>query len=196
MSRLKSFYILVLAVGAMLLNSCGTSAHIEKDPAINLANYRTYSWTEKDNNITKKKSHLNDMAEQNVKSAVNAELQKHGLREVTSDPDVLLSYDLVIERSVSQQRDPVYSQPYTRTYFNPYTRRFGTIYYPSQFLGYDTYDIPVKEGTVMISMIDPKMDKTIWQGWATKQLNSNRITAEDVQKNVKSIFKKFDTANK
>ncbi|HEV8080272.1 MAG TPA: hypothetical protein VGP43_06145 [Chitinophagaceae bacterium] len=41
MSHLKSFYVLVLAIGAMLLNSCGTSAHIEKDESADLKNYKT-----------------------------------------------------------------------------------------------------------------------------------------------------------
>ena len=53
-----------------------------------------------------------------------------------------------------------------------------------------------KEGTVSISMIDAKTDKTIWQGWTTNELNGNQFSSKEVQKNVKSIFKKFDTANK
>ena len=55
-------------------------------------------------------------------------------------------------------------------------------------MGYDSYETPVKEGTVTISIIDPKTDKTIWQGWSTNELMSNHITSKDVQKNVKSIF--------
>lgn len=192
MSRFKSFYVLVLAVGAMLLNSCGTSAHIEKDESANLQNYKTYSWIDKENKDRVK----NEIAAQNLKSIVNEELQKNGFREVKNNPDLLLSYDLLVERSVREQSEPVYSQPYSRVYYNPYTRRYGTIYYPSQFLGYDSYSRPVKEGTVSISMVDAKTDKTVWQGWTTDQLNSNQFSSKEVQKNVRSIFKKFDVASK
>lgn len=192
MSRFKSFYVLVLAVGAMVLNSCGTSAHIEKDASADLNNYKTYSWIDKENKDKVK----NEIAAQNLKSIVNEELQKNGFREVKHNPDLLLSYDLLVERSVREQTEPVYSRPYTRVYYNPYTRRYGTIYYPSQFLGYDSYSTPVKEGTVSISMVDAKTDKTIWQGWTTDHLNSNQFSTKEVQKNVRSIFKKFEVASK
>ena len=192
MSRFKSFYVLVLAVGAMLLNSCGTSAHIEKDESANLKNYKTYTWIDKVN----KDKVTNEIAEQNLKTIVNDELQKNGFREVKHNPDLLLSYDLLVEKNVREQSEPVYSRPYSRVYYNPYTRRYGTLYYPSQFLGYDSYATPVKEGTVSVSFIDAKTDKTIWQGWATDELRNNQFSSKEVQKNVRSIFKKFEVADK
>jgi hypothetical protein len=191
MLQLKGFYVLALSAGALLLNSCGTSAHIEKDQSANLKNYKTYTWIDKEN----KDKVRNEIAEQNLKVIVNAELQKNGFREVKNNPDLLLSYDLLVEKSVKEQTEPVYSQPYTRLYYNPYTRRYGQIYYPTQFLGYDNFTTAVKEGTVSISMIDAKTDKTIWQGWTTEELNSNQFSSKEVQKNVKTIFKKFDVAS-
>ena len=177
----------VFAVSFALITGCTNTSHIEKDPSADLAKYKTYTWIDKES-----KSHVNDITSQNVKSSVNEELQKNGWREVKNNPDVLVSYDLLVEKSVREQSDPVYSQPYSRLYFNPYTRRYGRIFYPSEFLGYDNNEIPVKEGTVTISLIDPKLDKTIWQGWSTNELSSSRITGKEIQKNIKSIFKKFD----
>jgi hypothetical protein len=179
----------VFAIAFALITGCTNTSHIEKAPGTDLGKYKTYTWIDKDNQA---KSHINDIAEQNVRTSVNQELQKNGWREVKNNPDLLVSYDVLVEKTVKQQSDPVYSQPYTRVYFNPYTRRYGTIYYPSQFLGYDESNIPVKEGTVTISLIDPKIDKTIWQGWSTNELDGGHITGKEIQKNVKSIFKKFD----
>jgi len=190
MKHLKSYYVLILAAAVFILNSCSMSAHIEKDETANLNNYKTYSWIDKENKDKLK----NEIAEQNLKTIVNGELQKNGFKEVKSNPDLLLSYDLLVEKSVKQQSEAVYSRPYSRVYYNPYSRRYGTLYYPSQFLGYDNYSSPVKEGTVSISMIDAKTDKTIWQGWTTDELNSNHFSSKEVQRNVKSIFKKFDVA--
>jgi len=192
MLQLKRFYVLAFSAGALLLNSCGTSAHIEKDETANLQNYKTYLWIDKENNGKVS----NEIAAQNLKVIVNDELYKNGFREVKNNPDLLLSYDLLVEKSVKEQSEPVYSRPYSRVYYNPYTRRYGTLYYPSQFLGYDSYTMPVKEGTVSISMIDAKTDKTIWQGWTTDELNSSQFTSKEVQRNVRSIFKKFDVASK
>ena len=182
------------AIAAVLLTSCANTAHIEKDPSANLSDYKTYSWISDDNGDKKSKAHKNDLAESNIHAAVNQQLQKNGFTEVKRNPDLLVTYDLLVEKSVKKQNDPVYSRPFTRVYYNPYRGRYGTIYYPSQFLGYDSYSTPIKEGTVTITIVDPKTDKTIWQGWATDEINNSNFTGKEIQKNVKRIFKKFDVA--
>lgn len=190
---LKQFSAFALA--AILFTSCTDTAHIEKDPSTNLTDYKTYSWISSDSD-KKSNTHKNDLAESNIRTAVNQQLQKNGFTEVKRNPDLLVTYDLLVEKSVKKQNDPVYSRPFTRIYYNPYRGRYGTIYYPSQFLGYDSYSTPIKEGTVTITIVDPKTDKTIWQGWATDEINSNNFTGKEIQKNVKSIFKKFDVASR
>ncbi|MEO6329965.1 MAG: DUF4136 domain-containing protein [Ginsengibacter sp.] len=191
LTNLKRFSVFAFAI--VFLTSCANTAHIEKDPSINLGDYKTFSWTDNDKTS---KNYKNDIAEANIQKAVNEQLQKNGFTEVKRNPDVLLTYDLLVEKSVKEQNDAVYSRPFSRLYYNPYTRRYGTIYYPSRFVGYDNHSTPVKEGTVTISIIDPKTDKTIWQGWATDEINSSHITGKEIQKNVKTIFRKFDVAMK
>lgn len=194
LTSLKRLIAFVCTVA--LLGSCANSAHIEKDPSINLGNYKTYSWVGDEKNDVKSRNHKNDIAELHIRRAVNQELQKNGFTEVKRNPDLLLTYDLLVEKNVKEQNDPVYSRSFSRLFYNPYSGRYGTIFYPSRFLGYDSYSLPVKEGTVTITIIDPKTDKTIWQGWATDEINSSNITAKEVQRNVKSIFKKFDVASR
>ena len=46
-----------------------------------------------------------------------------------------------------------------------------------------------------VTLIDAKTDKAVWQGWATEELNKTNISEKEIDKNVKSIFKKFDTSN-
>lgn len=174
-----------------LLASCGTTAHIEKDDNTDFSRYKTFAWVDNDGN-SKRSS---DLTEQKMKDAVNKELEKTaGWREVKNRPDVLLSYDVLVERSVRQDNNPVYSNPTTRVFFNPRTRRYVNVYYPSQFLGYDRDQREVKEGTVTISMIDAKSDKTVWQGWTTDEVRNRNLTSKEIQNSVKSIFRKFDIA--
>lgn len=191
-SKIMKFTGAVALAAGIFLSSCMNTAHIEKDKAVNFSKYQTYSWLAKDNSKPAKPNRRNDIAEQNMHNAINEHLQKMGWREVSSNPDVLVSSDLLLEKTTKQERDPVYSEAYTRSYYNPYTRRFSNIYFPSQFMGYDSYNMPVKEGTVTITMIDAKTDKTVWQGWNTKELNSGYITSREIDNNVNSIFKKFD----
>ncbi|MET0394461.1 MAG: DUF4136 domain-containing protein [Chitinophagaceae bacterium] len=172
-----------------LLASCAPAAHIEKDDATDFSSYKTFAWIEKEKNSK------NDMTEQKIRQAVSQELQKTaGWKENKRNPDVLLSYDVLVERSVRSSSDPVYSQPFTRTFYNPYSRRFFNVYYPSQFMGYDNRNIPTREGTVTITMTDARTEKTVWQGWTTDEVDSRHLSSKEIQSSVKAIFRKFDVA--
>ena len=191
----KNLLISMISIVAVLFFiGCGTMAHIEKAKNADLTKYKTYTWIDKENQ--KKLNHQNDIAESNIKSSVDEQLQKNGFHYVKDNPDILLTYDVLEEKTIRQQSDPVYSQPFSRLYYNPYTGRYRSIYFPSQFMGYDNQQVPVKEGTVTISMIDPKTDKTIWQGWTTDELYTRHMTSKEIDRNVKSIFKKFNVQEK
>lgn len=178
-----------------LLTSCGTTAHIEKDDQADFTKYKTFAWIDKDGEGRNDRNRSNDLAEQKIREAVNKELEKTSRwRESKNKPDILLSYDVLVEKNVKEQNDPVYSRPFTRIFYNPYTRRYSTIYYPSQFLGYDREQRSIREGTVTITMIDARTDKTVWQGWATDEVNSRNMTSREIQAAVRSIFRKFDVA--
>jgi hypothetical protein len=178
-----------------LLASCASTAHIEKDDNADFSRYKTFAWIDKDGEGRNDRNKTNDFTEQRVKAAVAKELEKtSGWREAKSKPDVLLSYDVLVEKSLKEQTDPVYSSPYTRTFYNPSTRRYFSVYYPSQFLGYDRDQRSVREGTVTLTMIDARSDKTVWQGWTTDEVNSRNLSSKEIQQAVKSIFRKFDVA--
>lgn len=179
----------------VLLTACGTTAHIEKDENADFSKYKTFAWIDKDGEGSRDRNHRNDLVEQKIRDAVNQELQKSaGWREVKNRPDVLISYDVLVERSTRESSNPVYSRPFSRLVYNPYTRRYATVYYPSQFIGYERDERPVKEGTVTITMIDTRTDKTVWQGWTTDVVSSRNLTSKEIQSSVRAIFRKFDLA--
>lgn len=188
-------FLTVAAFSGLLLAGCASVAHVEKDDSVNFNRYHTYTWVEaKDSKDESSNDKVSDLTESRIREAVNAELAKAGWRESKNKPDVLISYDVMVERAVKENNNPVYSQPFTRYVFNPYTRRWLSLYYPSQFVGYDRDQRSVKEGTVTISVIDAKTEKTVWQGWTTDEVNSQNLTSKEVQNAVKSIFRKFDIA--
>jgi hypothetical protein len=63
-------------------------------------------------------------------------------------------------------------------------------------MGYDNDTETVREGTLTITMVDAKTDKTIWQGWTTDDVNSRNVTQKEIQSSVNSIFRKFDVVKK
>ena len=177
---------------ALFITGCAGSAHIEKDKAADFSKYKTYAWAEKPESKEAKKARRNGLTETNVRNSVNEQLQKIGWREVNANPDIMLNYELLVEKNEKEQKDAVYSPSYTRSYFNRYTGRVNTYYYPGQFAGYDTHTTTVKEGTVTITMIDNKTDKAVWQGWTTTEIESRKMTGKEIDKSVKTIFRKFD----
>lgn len=179
-----------LFMAVFILVSCASPVYVESDESANMAKYKSYMWVQtrasQDDN-----SNVTAFAKESIHDAVRAELQEHGWTEVTQSPDVLVSYDILVERSAEQHQEAVYTRPFTRVYYNPYTRRWGTVYYPSQFVGYDYYEVPVKEGTITITMIDAETDKAVWQAWTTEQLGNNKFTDTEARRSVRNIFKEF-----
>ena len=185
----------VAALSGLVLTSCVSVAHVEKDQTVDFNKYHTYAWVDsKDQKDDSIKTRLSDLTERRIREAVNAEMLRTGWKEVKNRPDVLISYDVLVERSVKEDRNPVYTQPTTRHIYNPYSRRWVSVYYPSQFIGYDENQRSVREGTLTLSLIDAKSDRTVWQGWTTDEVNSSNLTTKEIQNSVKSIFRKFDVA--
>ncbi len=190
MKRSNIVAAFIIAAGFIFLIACSPSTHIEKDKYADFSRYKTYSWMDSE----QEKGNVNSLAEQNIKIAVKEELKKEGWQEVRNNPDVLIGYDVLVEKTSKERNNPVYSQPYSRLYYNPYSRRYGTLFYPSQFLGYDKESFLTKEGTITVTMIDVMTDKMVWQGWTTNEVNSNNLTHREIQNGIRSIFRKFDVA--
>jgi len=152
-------------------------------------------WVDTRDDENDNKPRKSAFADKAMHTALNEELAKKGWRETSNNPDVLVSYDILVERSIDQRQEPVYTRPMTRVYYNPYFRRYGTIYYPSQFVGYETYQEPVRDGTVTITIMDANTDKPVWQGWTTERLDHVKITDKEISRSVKNIMKKFNTGS-
>lgn len=184
--------LLLSSVAVLVLFSfhCSTPAYVEKDNSVNLSNYKTYAWVETRAGENDESKRATAYADISMHNAVNAELSRWGWQETSSgNPDVYITYDVMVERGTETQQQSVYSQPFTRYYYNPYRRRWSTIYYPSQFVGYQTYETPVRDATITITIIDAQTDKKVWQGWTTERLNNSGIRDIDVENSVRSIFK-------
>src|SRR5947208_11840802 len=92
--------IVVFAAFGLLLSGCASTAHVEKDDAVNFNNYKTYAWLDsKDDSGSIKK---NSLQESNIRAAVNAELAKANWREDKTNPDVILKHDVLVEKTVKQ----------------------------------------------------------------------------------------------
>ena len=181
----------VLISTALFATGCGSTAHVEKVNSVQMSSYRTYNWEKQTEKGRDKENRRNDILEQNIRDAIDAEMQKKGYT-LSDKADLLISTDWAVAKNKQNRRSPVYTEPYQRSYYNYRTGRYNTYYVPSQFAGYENYSSTEKEATLTITLIDTYADKMVWQGWASRVMNQNTATAKDVEKNVSAIFKKFD----
>ncbi|MFT3903735.1 MAG: DUF4136 domain-containing protein [Niabella sp.] len=173
----------------VVLAGCGPTAHVEKARNVDFSQYRSFAWAQTDKDGRRRAN----LTEQRVKDAISSELnRKLGWTQARRNPDIILSYDVLVERGRRVQSDPVYTWGGFRTFYNPYSRRFFNVYYPSRFMGYDNYTVPTREGTIAITMVDASTDRTILQAWATDEINNRRMTTKDVDRIVNAIFRKWN----
>ena len=196
MKRLQVSIGSLLVIAAFVLSGCGVQSYVEKDPAVNLNSYNTYAWLNDKETKRKDGQGYKDFQESYLMDIVSKELEKSGWQKANRNPDVLIDYDIMVENDVREQSESVYSRPQVRYFYNPYTRRVNSVYYPSQYLGENNYAVPYKSGTITINIVDTRNNKLIWQGWAETDVTNRKIQKDDMNKIVKSIFKKFDVAKR
>lgn len=191
---MKKMHVLfgVLMLAALGFVGCGVPAHVEKDPSVNLGNYKTYAWLSDENSRRSEGKSYKNFQEKNLVEMVNKQLEKSGWRQVRNNPDILVDFDVMVENDVRQQSESVYSRPTVRYFYNPYTRRVNSVYYPSQYLGQNDYTVPFRSGTITLNFVDPRTNNLVWQGWAETELATRRLQQDDMKKVVKAIFKKFN----
>ncbi|MBC7688509.1 MAG: DUF4136 domain-containing protein [Aquabacterium sp.] len=182
--------VLVFAAFGLLLSGCAATAFVEKDDAVNFNRYKTFAWLDESADSTGLKK--NSLQETNLRQAVNAELAKANWSEAKNKPDIILKHDVLVEKTVKDNSSPLYSQSFTRRFYNPYSGRFSYVFYPSQFMGYSNDQYESREGTLTITMIDAKTDKVVWQGWTTGEVSNKNLTSNEIRGSVKSIFRKFE----
>jgi Domain of unknown function (DUF4136) len=191
----KQFSILSLALGtAIAFASCNSSSHIEVAPGVNFNSYKTFGWAN-DNGVKKSGRADNDIVDYNIKNSIGDELEKRGWQETDQQPDVLLDYNVIVEKSVKQETEPAYSYPYSGYYYSPWRGRMGYYFNPGFFGAYHNYNVPIKVGTLTVNMLDAKTNKLIWQGWSKGDVTSRNVTTKEAESDVKSIFKKLNLPN-
>lgn len=191
-SKILRGIALVFMAGG-LLTGCASTAHIEKVEGVDMSKYSNYSWI-RSSSEQKLQSPVSNASimETKLRKAIGKQLEKQGWKESHRNPDVLISFDIVVEHTQRESSQAVYSPGMTRFLYNPRSSRWVPIYFPSRYLGEDRYTVPVKEGTLTVTMVDAQTEKVIWQGWTTSEVDNRNLTQKEIDKIVGAIFKKAD----
>ena len=174
----------------LLVLGCAKKVFIKKSGTVDFDKINSYAWVAavKDSSKTAAKKLLNSK----VRKSFERNLATLGWKKVNSQPGVLLVYDVDIQNTSSSDNDPLFSQPTTRWYYSESSKGYVPIFYPERGLGFYNKDLPGPAGTVILSILNVRTKKIIWQGRTATTLNGKQLTDQEIETTVKAIVKELN----
>jgi hypothetical protein len=175
----KVFITLSILVSAILVNA--QKVEVGADRTVNLAKYKTYSWTNPP-------TASNPLIGQAIMDAVDRAMTLKGLTKVAANAEI----NLVV--FAATESDLHISYPSWHPGMNSIAT--GIVGGSQQW--------PVTKGTMVVDMVDANTKNSIWRGQATDTLDHGptgnlQKDAKSVEKKIKKavdkMFKKFPVAN-
>jgi hypothetical protein len=161
-------------------------------------NYKSFAWLPESKSKATK-IYDNNVATDKIVEATSKALSDRGLVLDNQQPDLLIKYTASVNTTTKEYNEPVYYNPPARYVPRVGFSRGRAFYYYSYVNPYPVYvgsemrQMKVKEGSVMIDLIDRKTGKVIWRGWAEGEINNPEKAINDIPKVVDNIFKKLST---
>jgi hypothetical protein len=178
-----------------ILSACGTVRQVDYDydRSVAFEQLRTFAWMPQAAAPYKDSRYRNEIIESNIKTYIGEAFIQQGLKLDKENPDILLSYDLQIEKGEYSREEPIYAQQPPMAIVNPMVNNFahqpvmnlrmwnhpmnfmgwnqpmmGGMWWPPapQIVGYRTRQIPFKNGTLVVSAHKRSNNRLIWRGWA------------------------------
>lgn len=178
-SILTGVFIILSAVGAW-----GQKIDIKYDHNNDFRRYKTYAWQER-KLLTLQSKENQKLIDQALVSAVNAQLQAKGLKEVQSAPDFYLTYDGGSSIKDSKA-GPAYA-PYDVAGFSPYGLSGGL----ACGIPGSTPNVWVSmQGALLFEVTDAKTNAITWSNLLTKRIKNPGRMPKDLDKVAGEIVKK------
>ena len=155
--------VLTMAMAALIVQGCaGITVGHEFDPDANFAAYGSYDWLPTESRRVDLRVR-DPMVEQNMRSAIEAELLSKGLRKVErgGEPDIRIGYLLTLEDGVDS------NSMYERSGGDWQYRTYGPANLATQTRAYSM-------GTLVIDVFDVGRKELVWRGVAEGQVNQTR----------------------
>jgi hypothetical protein len=165
----------LLAAAVLLLPSVLPAQKVRTDYAhgTDFTKYKTYKWIKISENPD-----VNQITDQRIVSAIDAQLAQKGLTRTEDNPDLLVGY----QAAVTQE-----------TQLNTYTSGMG----PGWGYGWGsaistTTTSTILVGNVVVDLMDPQQEQLVFRGIATGTLGDKpEKNAKKLQKAMKKIFEKY-----
>ncbi|HTO74445.1 MAG TPA: DUF4136 domain-containing protein [Thermoanaerobaculia bacterium] len=172
--RSRLGFILVTAAIATLAACSSITTSADYDKAANFSQYKTYAWKDTDQK-------QNELVENRIKAAVDAQLQAKGLHKVDSSPDLW-----VVEHVRLSEQTQI------NTYDSGWGYGWGWRGYGGGGMSSTTVQkIPV--GNLIVDLVDAKENQLKWRGTASKTLDPSASVDKKTQNVNEAVAKMFES---
>ena len=174
---------LLLALLTIVAAGCasGPQVRTDMDPAVHLGSYRTFAFFDQ---LATDKSQYGTMLTSRLKASTQRELERRGLQRTTSNPQLLVNFNVNV-----QTRSDVESTPASAGFYGYRAGRYG------MWAGYpqDVHTTHYKEGTLAIDLVDAAKRQLVWQGVAEGRINRSAIEnpTAAIDETVGAIFARY-----
>jgi hypothetical protein len=152
----------------------GQDVHYDYDRDANFASYKTYQWVDVPGGVK-----LDQLRDQNIKRAVDAQLSQKGLQKVETNGDLHVAYQTATKKETQ-------------------LTGWGTGPRWGGGMGQATTST-ISVGKLVIDMYDPARKQLVWRGDAEKTLNPSKDpdkNYKNLEKAMAKLFKNYPPPNK
>lgn len=190
MRFLKHFFSLSLMT-AFLFTSCGPRVDSDKMTSKSMSSYTSYAFLPNQDTI-QTSNYNNDQVNEIVIDEIRKNMQEKNYRLDRNQPDLLVYYHLMMDEENAVNANPVYTNySYYRPghYVGPYYRNYAYNNYFTipRIAGANVQQVPYREGTLVIDLIDRRTNEIVWRGRAEDVVEPNNLDQE-LRSYVNAIF--------
>lgn len=154
--------------------------------------YHTFAWLPSADT-----PRVNDIVDEKIKDEVTAGLEKRGLALQTKRPDLLVRYAIQVRERVRVYNNPTYIYGPGIAYRGVTHNRYGRYFYYNYngsfpvFVANDILEVPYKEGTLIIDLIERRNHQVIWRGYGYGDVDDQQRAIRDIPEGVEGILNKL-----
>ena len=176
----RFLFVAALCLTVHLVQAQNVIVDSETKPDTDFSKFKTYTWASQvDNTLDQGRYFLSDQTlKKQIRDAVSYAMDGRGYQFTRQNPDLIVNFR-------------VFDKPTTiKGYTGGNSGYFGAN--EVQGLG-DEQDIQVKEGTIIVNIVDTKTDQAIWRGLASGLTSGNSFNRQEgkIREAVNLIFNKY-----
>lgn len=194
---MKNLKLIIASLLGIYLTGCSSYQYYAiQSTRASFNKYRTFAWLP----VPDTASHVSDVIDEKIKDEVTAGLERRGLALKTVRPDLLVRYSVEVRDRVRIYNNPTYIYGTGITYQGVAHNRYGRYFYYSYnrpfpvFVANDMIEMPYKEGTLIIDLIERRSHQVIWRGYGTGDVDDRQRAIRDIPEGVEGILRKLPIA--